>query len=57
MNEQKKQVAIWMTCEEIAMLERIRKFVKRNTYSDTLRWLVNDMHEKILLENTAVASK
>ncbi|MBR7119939.1 MAG: hypothetical protein IKC77_07065 [Lentisphaeria bacterium] len=46
----KKQLSIWATQEEVAKLELIRNFHKRNTLSDTLRHLINSEHEKIFLK-------
>ena len=55
MNKKKKQISIWMTDEEVAMLEQIREHLKRSSFSDTLRVLVTETNKKILSRDTAIA--
>ena len=55
MDKKKKQISIWMTDEEVAMLEQVREHLKRSSYSDTLRVLVTETAKKILTDNSAMA--
>ena len=55
MTEQKKQISIWMTPEEVAALERVKEHLKRSSYSDTLRVLVSEADKNFLPENAAMA--
>lgn len=55
MNKDKKQISIWMKPEEVAALERVKEYLKRNSNSDTLRVLVVEADKKILIGNSAMA--
>ena len=55
MTTTKKQIAIWMTPEEYAALERVKESLHRKTNSDTLRVLVLEADKKFLSGVTAMA--
>ena len=55
METKKKQIAIWMTAEELERLELVKEHLNRKTNSDTLRVLVDEAAKKFLPANTAMA--
>lgn len=47
----KTQIAIWATPEEIKRVECIKRYHKRISKSDVLRFLIDQEYEKILNKN------
>lgn len=43
----KRMVAIDATPEEIKMIDRIKRVLKRSSYSDLIRFLVNEKYDQI----------
>lgn len=47
----KTHVSIWVTPDELQMIELIKHKYQRKTYSDLLRFLIYQENEKILSQN------
>lgn len=44
----KTQISIWATDDELSLIDAIKEHYQRNTYADTLRFLIVQESQKIL---------
>ena len=48
-----KPICMYANREEVAKLEKVKRYYQRTTTSDLLRFLINQAYEKILNKNIA----